>query len=1590
MQSARVLLLAILISNLIVPPGFGQCPNPVRLTSKGATQLASSTDSFGTLNLTTEDTETIIDSLRAPESPTLPQSMQPRTVITSRPNPVPPRIAALEKDRSYSRPVTLPTGLKSKAAISAMKLTAGPVFIENQGQFDSRAKFQVRGHGGTLWLTDKGIVFDSIREKVKTSAKAATESRGRSAGSMSRSRLSLGESLSHKFQRLVFAEDFVGANRTPTIEAKNPQPGIYNYLMSNDRSKWRTHVKGYREVLYRNVWQGIDLRVYGNGANLEQEFIVQPGGDLRNVRVAYRGIDGLKVSDDGSLVVRTAFGDMRETRPRIYQQIHGKKVAVDGRFKLTSNDSYGFDVREYQARFALVVDPTLLYSTYFGTGTEVANAIAVDSTGSAYLYGYNEDAGNFPVTTGALYGNTNAFSGFVTKLSPLGSALVYSTFFPEGGNPGCRDGDQLTCGLAVDSSGDAYIAGNTGDTGTFPITANAFQTNCGTNEAFVSELDPGGDALIYSTCFGTNPGSLHIGNLALDNSDRMYIAGADYISGVAGVTDVPTTPNAFQTAPNPKSQVAAFLSVIDPSISGSAGLVYSTYLTGSAQERGHGVAVDSFGMAYITGYTESRDFPTTPDAYQTTLQGYVSGANSSNAFVAKFNPNLSGTASLIYSTYLGSSALSAYAIAADSLGDAIVVGDLEGGSVPTTSNAIENCTNGSCGFIAKLNAAGNALIYATDLSNQGNGSTAAGTANAVTVDALGNAYVCGETFANLPVVTINAAQSTFGGADRFGGDAYITTFDPNGNVIYASYLGGSSGDNCTGIAIDAPGDAYLTGYTYSANFPVTTGAYQTQLPGSQTQATPEDAFVTKFPLGGTLRILQVTPTSVGNGGTATPIIFGSGMENGMTLTMSGNSLPSITATNVSAGTFGTVTTATFNLLSANAPTGTYDLIATNPDGTTTTLPAALTVQQGGAPNLVISKGGAQVEIGEKANYTIALTNVGNLDSNPSDSSNPTVSEFLDPSFTLLSVSPSGLLDVPTMAADGGIAWALPAVSAGRTQYFSYSAQLNPSVTAGSTVLGGPACLMSNSDYENVNLCMSAASVDCDIAKGICASAAAACTLMGLSLPGGVVACIGGTFSCASAERKCFATYQQAEQCISDAAPGCYSVSQVVKGSNDPNNVSGPTGSGSQQWIAGIAPIEYAVSFSNEATATAPAQIVTVTNPIDPNSNLNTLQITGINLVGVQVPITPIFVPAVGENEFVTNVDLRPTQNLFINVDAALNPAARTLTWTLTSIDPTTGLPPADLSIGFLPPGGVGNVSFAVTPLAGLTTGTMISDQATVVFNNNPPISSDVWTNTIDSTPPVSSVTALPAIENSTSFTVQWSGTDVGSGVQSYTIYSSVNGGPFTPFVTNTTDMSATFTGQFGNTYGFYSIATDNVGNVEPAKAQADTMTLVSNVPTPTPTLTATLTPTPTTTATDTPTPTATATDTPTPTPTATATDTPTPTPTPTATPTPAGPEISTRPQTPVFPNTAIGSISTFKLVVGNAGNSQLIGTVSTPPAPFGLRGSGSFNLAPKTSTAITLTFTPTSATTTTKAAAVESNSVQHSNFDIRLQGTGVQ
>jgi hypothetical protein len=346
-------------------------------------------------------------------------------------------------------------------------------------------------------------------------------------------------------------------------------------------------------------------------------------------------------------------------------------------------------------------------------------------------------------------------------------------------------------GIAVDSAGNAYVTGSTKSTN-FP-TANPLQAVLGGGtvygDAFVAKLNPAGTALIYSTYLGGNGEEDGYG-IAADS------AGNAYVTGSTSSTNFPTV--------SPVQAVFggsydAFVAKLNPA--GSA-LVYSTYLGGSAESFGSAVAVDFSGNAYVTGYTYSTDFP-----IANPLQAVLNGPN--DAYIAKLNP--AGSA-LVYSTYLGGGGFEiGYAIAVDSAGNAYVTGSTTSIDFPTASPLQAVYGGGEFdAFVAKLNAAGSALVYSTYL-----GGTSADVALGIGVDSSGNAYVTGGTTStDLP--TANPLQAAAAG--EF--DAFVSKLNPSGSaLVYSTYLGGSSRDVGNGIAVDSTGSAYVIGYTRSTDFP---------------------------------------------------------------------------------------------------------------------------------------------------------------------------------------------------------------------------------------------------------------------------------------------------------------------------------------------------------------------------------------------------------------------------------------------------------------------------------------------------------------------------------------------------------------------------------------------------------------------------------------------------------------------------------------------------------------------------------------------------------------------------------------------------
>lgn len=276
---------------------------------------------------------------------------------------------------------------------------------------------------------------------------------------------------------------------------------------------------------------------------------------------------------------------------------------------------------------------------------------------------------------------------------------------------------------------------------------------------------------------------------------------------------------------------------------------------------------------------------------------------------------------------------------------------------------------------------------------------------------------------------------------------------------------------------------------------------------------------------------------------------------------------------------------------------------------------------------------------------------------------------------------------------------------------------------------------------------------------------------------------------------------------------------------DPNDKMGPFGVSQARYLSAAQPLPYEIHFENLATATAAAQQVIVTDQLNPQAmDLSTFSFGPIWFGARTV------VPPPGLSQYTANVDLRPAQNLIVRVDAGLDKTTALLTWRFTSIDPSTLQLTQDPAAGLLPPNanppaGEGGVVFNVSQRAGLASGTQIQNQASVVFDQNAPIATPVWLNTVDITAPVTSMQALPATESSPTFMVQWSGSDAGSGIRDYTVYVSQDGGSFSPFVSSTTATSAAFTGVAGSTYAFYSIGSDLVGNIE-SKTAADASTRI--------------------------------------------------------------------------------------------------------------------------------------------------------------------
>ena len=740
-------------------------------------------------------------------------------------------------------------------------------FEENRGQTSSNVRFISRGQGYELFLTPEEAVLelrdskplDLSPRKRTASLKALRAARQKTKTSVIRMRLA-------------------GANSKTEMAGLSQLPGRTNYFIGSDSKHWRMDLPSYARVKYSGIYPGIDLVFYGNRRQLEYDYVVSPGADPKAIALDVTGARKLRINTRGNLAMTVPGGEVELQKPIVYQEVNGERREIAANYALSGDHRVNFAVADYDRSKPLIVDPVLNYSTYLGGSDfgDEALGIAVDPvSGDAYVVGVTSSS-TFPTTSANAYasaapgGTTSIGAVFVTELNSTGTAELYSTYL--GGSVG-----EFGFGIALDGVGNAYVTGLTLSTD-YPTTASAYIAAPATNpfgSGFISVINTsqsGVSSLVYSSYLGGTNGD-YGNSIAADSTQNAYVTGITYSPSIS-------TTGAYQTTAPDGTDGNAFLTRIDTTKSGSASLIYSTYLGGTGAnaanllyaDQGWGIAAGS-SKAYIVGTTSSTDFPTV-NGYQTNPNG---GNTAGTIFVSEIDTTQTGPTSLAYSTYLSGEALDeGYAIALGQNGVAYITGSTDSLQFPITNGAFQ--TTGYASGVAYVSlidttqSGASSLKYSTFLG--GNDSDSG---QGIQVDSAGNAYVAGATDSLTPPNTIpNGAFPLTPGAlqtnsSNTEGTAFVSEISPNGagaaDLVYSTLFGGS-GDNSIpdrafGIALDSANNAYIGGQTASTDFPAypNPGAFQTSLTGSDGSSIAS-AFVAKLTLTPTV---VVSPTTLSFG-----------------------------------------------------------------------------------------------------------------------------------------------------------------------------------------------------------------------------------------------------------------------------------------------------------------------------------------------------------------------------------------------------------------------------------------------------------------------------------------------------------------------------------------------------------------------------------------------------------------------------------------------------------------------------------------------------------------------------------------------------
>ncbi|MGH3374362.1 MAG: hypothetical protein ACRDP6_06460, partial [Actinoallomurus sp.] len=685
-------------------------------------------------------------------------------------------------------------------------------FAPNVGQAAHGIRYVGEAAGVSVAFTDTGVTLGLTRGRGNRSA--ASSNPAADAPKPATTSVSL---------------RFFHANTHPAITGADRSSAVVNDFHGSDHTRWHTAIPTFGQVVYHDLWPGIDGVFSTKNGTLKYSFTLARGANPDDVRLSYAGASKLAIDRDGQLAITAGETVLHDQAPVSYQNTGGVNHRIATRYRLLGSDAFGFTLARHAAAAPLTIDPGLEYGTYLGGSTDNNTAVyAVDRDEAGDLYVFGESTStDFPTTQGSYQPTLNrgadAIDYIVAKFDPTGTHLIYSTFVGGSGD------DTLSTG-AVDGNGAVYVAGMSSSRD-FPTSTGAYRRTPYITrfQGVAFKLNPAGSQLVYST---------YLAPTLVPNDIAVGSDGSATIGGSVGSDYEPTTPGAFQTT-YPGGGQSGYLVRLNPT---GSDLLFATYVgvpitdqikTQPSPASGIGnVAVDSAGATYVTG-GGALGFPITPGGFQPTKGGGLS-----DAALIKLDP--SGH-KLDYATYIGDpDGLSAFAgvggLAVDKAGNAYVAGSVTPGAIQPTPDAYQpQCLGTACAAVIEYGPAGS-VLYSTYFG--GTSGPPAGPTD-LAIDGDGRVYLTGiaDRGAGLPV-TSNAYSTTPGDYDK---SFFVSVFG-RGTLLYSTYFGGASSSCLGGVCGFSRGTihmapdvsssgVYLGGFTTARDFPVTPGSFQPVYPG---------------------------------------------------------------------------------------------------------------------------------------------------------------------------------------------------------------------------------------------------------------------------------------------------------------------------------------------------------------------------------------------------------------------------------------------------------------------------------------------------------------------------------------------------------------------------------------------------------------------------------------------------------------------------------------------------------------------------------------------------------------------------------------